>query len=140
MKISAFPALFLIATLTACNSVAVYEPIVDTSNIEDPQQYEVDYAACEDITNRVDYSDEKTKAALKGGALGFGVVGAGVATTLAAGGVVLLPVAAPIYLAATYFGGKASTGKVDAELQEMRATVWNNCLQDKRNKDFSEKK
>ena len=86
MKISAFPALLLIATLTACNSVAVYEPIVDTSNIEDPQQYEVDYAACEDITNRVDYSDERTKAALKGGALGFGVVGAGVATTLAAGG------------------------------------------------------
>ena len=66
-------------------------------------------------------------------------MGAGVATTLAAGGVVLLPVAAPIYLAATYFGGKASTGKVDAELQEMRATVWNNCLQEKGYTVFSAK-
>ena len=72
--------------LSACATIPDYEPIVDTASIEDEAKFQSDMAECKAFTDQVDYSDEKTVAALKGAAVGAGVVGTGVAVTLAAGG------------------------------------------------------
>ncbi len=115
----------------SCATIPDYRPIVDTSSISDMSKYNNDYAECESITNSVDYSDEETLAALKGAAAGVGVVGVGVASTLAAGGVVLVPYVLPIYGLAAVIGGRSNSSKTNQEEQELRAIVWNSCLKDK---------
>ena len=136
MRLSAFlvTALFSVG----CATIPDYEPIVDTSSVTDQGKYQADYKACEDVTNNVDYSDEKTIAGLKGAAVGAGVVGVGVATTLAAGGVVLAPVVLPIYGVAALFGGTWNSSKTNVEEQKLRAIVWNSCLKDKGYKVYSD--
>ena len=136
MRLSAFlvTALFSVG----CATIPDYEPIVDTSSVTDQAKYQADYKACEDVTNNVDYSDEKTIAGLKGAAVGAGVVGVGVATTLAAGGVVLAPVVLPIYGVAALFGGTWNSSKTNVEEQKLRAIVWNSCLKDKGYKVYSD--
>ena len=124
--------------LFSCATIPDYKPIVDTSSVSDSAKYQKDYQECETITNNVDYSDEKTVAALKGAAVGAGVVGVGVASTLAAGGVVLAPVVIPIYAAAALGGGQSNSSKTNAEEQKMRALVWNSCLKDRGYKVFSD--
>tara|TARA_B100000700_G_C14665665_1_gene678402 strand:- start:114 stop:503 length:390 start_codon:yes stop_codon:yes gene_type:complete len=124
--------------LFSCATIPDYKPIVDTSSVSDSAKYQKDYQECETITNNVDYSDEKTVAALKGAAVGAGVVGVGVASTLAAGGVVLAPVVIPIYAAAALVGGQSNSSKTNAEEQKMRALVWNSCLKDRGYKVFSD--
>ena len=124
--------------LFSCATIPDYKPIVDTSSVADSAKYQKDYQECETITNNVDYSDEKTVAALKGAAVGAGIVGVGVASTLAAGGVVLAPVVIPIYAAAALVGGTSNSSKTNAEEQKMRAIVWNSCLKDRGYKVFSD--
>ena len=138
MKIKNYLAPLLIAPLFSCATIPDYKPIVDTSSVTDSAKYQKDYQECETITNNVDYSDEKTVAALKGAAVGAGVVGVGVASTLAAGGVVLAPVVLPIYAAAALVGGRANSSKTNSEEQKMRAVVWNSCLKDRGYKVFSD--
>ena len=108
MNIRNYLSPLLIMQLFSCATIPDYKPIVDTSSVSDSAKYQKDYQECETITNNVDYSDEKTVAALKGAAVGAGVVGVGVASTLAAGGVVLAPVVIPIYAAAAFVGGQSN--------------------------------
>tara|TARA_B100000579_G_scaffold179848_1_gene146565 strand:+ start:816 stop:1268 length:453 start_codon:yes stop_codon:yes gene_type:complete len=137
---------FLSYALSSCASVPDYRPIVDTSNTQqggvtivfDEEKYANDYVECFRITNNVDYSDEKTIAALKGGATGAAVVGTGVATVLASGGVVMLPVVLPIYGAAMLIGGGSNVSATNEEEQKMRAIVWNSCLTERGYKVFSD--
>ena len=117
--------------ISSCATIPDYEPIVDPAMVKDSSKYLVDMQECRKITDDVDYSDEKTKAALKGAVVGAGAVGVAVASTLAVGGVVLLPVVAPIYLLAATIGGKSNSGKTNAEEQRMRAVVWNSCLKER---------
>ena len=133
--INLFAFIFLISS---CATTPDYRPIVDTSSLGDLEKYNQDYAECERVTNNVDYSDAETRAAIKGAAVGAGVVGVGVASTLAAGGVVLAPVVLPIYAAAALVGGQANKNKTNSEEQQMRAIVWNSCLKDKGYKVFSD--
>ena len=128
----------LILQVIACATVPEYKPIVDTAAVTDSAKYQKDYQECKTITDTVDYSDEKTRAALKGAAIGAGVVGVGVATTLAAGGIVLAPVVLPIYGIVALFGGKANKSKTYAEEQNLRAVVWNSCLKDRGYKVYSD--
>ena len=125
------PFLSLLLLGTACSTVPDYEPVVDTSKIQDQEKYRRDLQECKDFTEQVDYSDEETVAALKGAAVGVGAVGTGVAVTLAAGGVVLLPVVLPIYGAAALVGGATNKGLTHKEEQQLRATVWNSCLHER---------
>jgi len=121
-------------------------PVVDTSNIQkngttiifDKEKYTKDYQECQEITNNVDYSNEKTIAALKGAGAGAAVVGTGVATVLASGGVVMAPVVIPIYAAAMLIGGGSNVNATKEEEQKMRAVVWNSCLTDRGYKVFSD--
>ena len=129
---------FLILQLTGCATVPDYKPIIDTSLILDLPEYQKDYKQCETITNNVDYSNEKTIAALKGAAVGAGVIGVGVASTLAAGGLVMAPVVIPIYAAAALVGGTMNKSKTKADEGKMRAIVWNSCLKDRGYKVFSD--
>ncbi len=138
MNIRNYLSPLLIMQLFSCATIPDYKPIVDTSSVSDSAKYQKDYQECETITNNVDYSDEKTVAALKGAAVGAGVVGVGVASTLAAGGVVLAPVVIPIYAAAALVGGQSNSSKTNAEEQKMRALVWNSCLKDRGYKVFSD--
>ena len=138
MNIRNYLSPLLIMQLFSCATIPDYKPIVDTSSVSDSAKYQKDYQECETITNNVDYSDEKTVAALKGAAVGAGVVGVGVASTLAAGGVVLAPVVIPIYEAAALVGGQSNSSKTNAEEQKMRALVWNSCLKDRGYKVFSD--
>ena len=138
MNIRNYLSPLLIMQLFSCATIPDYKPIVDTSSVSDSAKYQKDYQECETITNNVDYSDEKTVAALKGAAVGAGVVGVGVASTLAAGGVVLAPVVIPIYAAAALVGGTSNSSKTNAEEQKMRAIVWNSCLKDRGYKVFSD--
>jgi len=128
---------FLILMLVACATVPDYKPIVDTTVITDFVKYEKDYQECEILTNSVDYSDEKTASAIKGAAVGAGVVGAGAAVSIAAGGIVLAPVILPIYAVAALIGGKRyQSGTIDEE-KKLKAIVWNSCLKDRGYKVFS---
>ena len=138
MNIRNYLSPLLIMQLFSCATIPDYKPIVDTSSVADSAKYQKDYQECETITNNVDYSDEKTVAALKGAAVGAGIVGVGVASTLAAGGVVLAPVVIPIYAAAALVGGTSNSSKTNAEEQKMRAIVWNSCLKDRGYKVFSD--
>ena len=138
MNIRNYLSPLLIMQLFSCATIPDYKPIVDTSSVSDSAKYQKDYQECETITNNVDYSDEKTIAGLKGAAVGAGVVGVGVASTLAAGGVVLAPVVIPIYAAAALVGGRSNSSKTNAEEQKMRAIVWNSCLKDRGYKVFSD--
>lgn len=126
------------ASLMSCATVPEYEPVVDTSQVEDARKYAKDYEECQNFADNVDYSDEKTIAALKGAGVGVGAVGAGVAVTLAAGGVVLLPVVAPIYLAGAWIGGEGNRGATMKQEQAMKATVWNSCLAERGYKVLSD--
>ena len=130
--------LIIILGLFSCATIPDYRPIVDTSSITDRPAYNKDYVDCENITNSVDYTDEETIAALKGAAAGIGVVGVGVATTLGAGGVVLLPYVLPIYGLAAILGSRTNSSKTNKQEQELRAIVWNSCLKDKGYKVFSD--
>jgi hypothetical protein len=138
--------IIFLSTLTACASIPDYRPIVDTSNIKkddytlifDEEKYANDYVDCERIVSNVDYSSEETIAKLKGAAGGVAVVGTGVATVLASGGVVLLPVVLPIYAAAALIGGNSNSSATNAEEQKMRAIVWNSCLTERGYKVFSD--
>jgi len=112
MNLKNFLVPLLILQLFSCATIPDYKPIVDTSSVTDSAKYQKDYQECEAVTNNVDYSDEKTVAALKGAAVGAGVVGIGVASTLAAGGVVMAPVVIPIYLAAALVGGRSNSSKL----------------------------
>ena len=96
MNINRYIPWFCLLLFSGCATIPDYQPIVDTTSIEDEAKFESDMKECEDFTDQVDYSDEKTVAALKGAAVGVGAVGTGVAVTLAAGGVVLLPVVLPM--------------------------------------------
>jgi hypothetical protein len=138
MKLQTIGVYFFVFTLLSCATTPDYKPIVDTTDISDLSQYQEDYLQCERVTNNVDYSDEETVAAIKGAAVGAGVVGVGVASTLAAGGIVLTPVVLPIYAAAALVGGKANRSKTNSEEQNMKAIVWNSCLKDKGYKVFSD--
>ena len=131
-------SLLLLPLFFSCATIPDYKPIVDTSSISDMPQYSKDYVECENITNSVDYSDEETIAALKGAAVGVGVVGVGVATTLGAGGVVLLPYVLPIYGLAAIIGSRTNSSKTNQQEQELRAVVWNSCLKDKGYNVFSD--
>ena len=132
--------------ISSCATTPNYVPIVDTSNIQkngttiifDEEKYTKDYQECQEITNNVDYSDEKTIAALKGAGAGAAVVGTGVATVLASGGVVMAPVVIPIYAAAMLIGGGSNVNATKEEEQKMRAVVWNSCLTDRGYKVFSD--
>ena len=124
-------AVSTIASLTACATVPEYEPIVDTSGVDDMEQYALDMEECQGFADGVDYSDEKTIAALKGAGVGAGAVGAGVAVTLATGGIVLLPVVAPIYLAGAWIGVESNRGATSKQERAMKATVWNSCLSER---------
>ena len=124
-------ALFFSICFFGCATIPDYEPIIDSESITDGEKYQQDMRECREFTDQVDYSDEKTIAAIKGGAVGAGVVGIGVATILAAGGVVLLPVAAPIYGVAALVGGGTNVSKTNKEEQKMRAVVWNSCLKER---------
>ena len=138
MNLKDFLVPLLILQLFSCATIPDYKPIVDTSSVTDSAKYQKNYQECEAVTNNVDYSDEKTVAALKGAAVGAGVVGIGVASTLAAGGVVMAPVVIPIYLAAALVGGRSNSSKTNSEEQKMRAIVWNSCLKDRGYKVFSD--
>ena len=138
MKKTAINLFFFIFIISSCATTPEYRPIVDTSDLSNLEKYKEDYSECERITNNVDYSDAETISALKGAAVGAGVVGVGVASTLAAGGVVLTPVVLPIYAAAALVGGQANKNKTNSEEQQMRAIVWNSCLKDKGYKVFSD--
>ena len=138
MNLKNFLVPLLILQLFSCATIPDYKPIVDTSSVTDSAKYQKDYQECEAVTNNVDYSDEKTVAALKGAAVGAGVVGVGVASTLAAGGVVMAPVVIPIYLVAALVGGRSNSSKTNSEEQKMRAIVWNSCLKDRGYKVFSD--
>ena len=138
MNIKNYLAPLLMLQLFSCATIPDYKPIVDTSSLADSAKYQRDYQECETITNNVDYSDEKNIAAFKGAAVGAGVVGVGVASTLAAGGVVMAPVVIPIYLAAALVGGRTNASKTNQEEQRMRAIVWNSCLKDRCYKVFSD--
>lgn len=127
-----------IISLTACATIPEYEPIVDTSDVDDMEQYALDMEECQSFADSVDYSDEKTISALKGAGVGVGAVGAGVAVTLATGGIVLLPVVAPIYLAGAWIGGESNRGATSRREQAMKATVWNSCLSERGYKVFSD--
>ena len=59
----------LILQVIACATVPEYKPIVDTAAVTDSAKYQKDYQECKTITDSVDYSDEKTRAALKGAAI-----------------------------------------------------------------------
>tara|TARA_Y100000389_G_scaffold128965_1_gene126415 strand:- start:64 stop:525 length:462 start_codon:yes stop_codon:yes gene_type:complete len=140
-----FPIL-LVSFLTSCASIPDYRAIVDTSDIKEgetikifnEEEYANDYINCERVVNNVDYSDEKTKAMLKGAAGGLAVVGTGVATVLASGGVVMLPVVLPIYAIGALIGGGSNKNATREEEQKMRAIVWNSCLTEKGYKVFSD--
>ena len=131
---------------SSCATIPDYKPIVDTSSFVkdgvsqrfDKDKYDKDYQECLEITNSVDYSDEKTVAALKGAGTGAAVVGTGVATVLASGGVVMAPVVIPIYGAAMLIGGGSNVNATREEEQKMRAIVWNSCLTDRGYKVFSD--
>ena len=138
MKKTTINLFALIFIISSCATTPDYRPVVDTGNIADLDKYNEDYAECERVTNNVDYKDAETIAAIKGAAVGAGVVGIGVASTLAAGGVVLAPVVLPIYAAAALVGGQANKNKTNSEEQQMRAIVWNSCLKDKGYKVFSD--
>jgi hypothetical protein len=105
-----------------------YRPVIDPKSVADSQKLEGDLEECRVLSDSVDYSDEKTIAALKGAGVGAGVVGTGVAITLAAGGVVLLPVVAPIYALGMLIGSGSNAGATQKEESAMRAKVWNACL------------
>ena len=98
MNIRNYLSPLLIMQLFSCATIPDYKPIVDTSSVSDSAKYQKDYQECETITNNVDYSDEKTVAALKGAAVGAGVVGVGVASTcfLTAGRVIVKPVSSRV--------------------------------------------
>jgi len=132
--------LIMICTLqiVSCATIPDYKPVVDTSNIKNKTEYSSDVQECENIANSVDYSDQETIASLKGAAAGVGVVGAGVATTLGAGGVVLLPYVLPIYGLAAVIGARSNSSKTNAQEQELKAIVWNSCLKDRGYKVFSD--
>ena len=67
-------ALLLVAS---CATIPDYEPIVDSSSVDDVEKLNRDMAECALVTNRVDYSDEEAVAAIVGaGVGGVAVVGA----------------------------------------------------------------
>lgn len=113
---------------SGCATVPEYRPVIDPKSVADSQKLEGDLEECRVLSDSVDYSDEKTIAALKGAGVGAGVVGTGVAITLATGGVVLLPVVAPIYALGMLIGGGSNTDATQKEERVMRAKVWNACL------------
>ena len=113
---------------SGCATVPEYRPVIDPKSVADSQKLEGDLEECRVLSDSVDYSDEKTIAALKGAGVGAGIVGTGVAITLAAGGVVLLPVVAPIYALGMLVGSGSNTGATQKEESVMRAKVWNACL------------
>lgn len=113
---------------SGCATVPEYNPIIDPKSIVDKETLEMDMTECRVLADSVDYSDEETIAALKGAGVGAGVVGTGVAITLATGGVVLLPVVAPIYALGALIGSGSNSDATRKEERAMRAKVWNACL------------
>ena len=119
--------------LLSCSTVPEYKPVVDISSINAGMDYEKDYLECKEIVENVDYSSEKTAAALKGTAKGVGVAGLVAGTVVAAGGILTGGVAYPVAAAITFAGGSSerSKTKTKAKEQEMIATVWNSCLKNR---------
>lgn len=122
-------AIFSIALLLgACTSTKVYEPVVDLSGVSDLGKYKSDLSECRAYADNVDYSEEKASSAMKGAAVGTGVVAAGAGVVAATGGIVLASVTGPIALVAAGTGALGSSAREGNREQKLRATVYNNCL------------
>lgn len=90
-----------------CSTVQTYKPIADPSSVKDSAKFNGDLNECQVITHNVDYSNEKNRAAFKGGLTGVGTVGAGAAVIASLGGIVLASVALPLAAIAGGVGGVA---------------------------------
>ena len=130
-------SLGIILTLIAsCASIPDYEPIVDTSAVEDTAKYDADMAQCETLTNNVDYSDEEAIAALAGAGVGGAAVVGATAVVLGstggfsalAAGATLSPVVWPLLGAGLLIGSQTNKRKTSEKEQKLRALVWNRCL------------
>ena len=131
-KPAAAIALLLVAS---CATIPDYEPIVDSSSVDDVEKLNRDMAECELVTNRVDYSDEEAVAAIVGaGVGGAAVVGATtvvLATTSGVGALAVGTTFLPLLGAAMVIGGQKNKHKVNAKEQKLRALVWNKCLMER---------
>ena len=116
--------------ISSCSTSPVYKPVVDPNSITD-KNYTEDYELCEKATDQIDYSNEENQAAMRGGLAGLGVVGAGAGIVAATGGLVLAAWALPIAAIGTGIGAIANKGQTDKEEQELRAIVFNKCLENR---------
>jgi len=124
-------SLLIIFGFVGCSTVQVYEPIVDPSSKKDSPTYYKDMNECRTITDSVDYSNEENRAAIKGGLTGVGTVGAGAAVIASSGGIVLASVALPLAAIAGGIGAVTSKNRTEKEEQELRAIVFNKCLENR---------
>ena len=114
-----------------CSTVQTYKPIVDPSSVKDSTKFTGDLNECQVITDNVDYSNEENRAAIKGGLTGVGTVGAGAAVIASSGGIVLASVALPLAAIAGGVGAVTSKNRKSKEEQELRAIVFNKCLENR---------
>ena len=129
-------ALLLVAS---CATIPDYEPLVDSSSVDDVGKLNRDMAECALVTNRVDYSDEEAVAAIVGaGVGGVAVVGATTvviaATASATSGFGVIPAVAafpPLLMAGMVIGAQKNKAKTNAKEQKLRALVWNKCLMER---------
>ena len=109
--------------ISSCATTPDYVPVVDTSDIQkngttiifDKEKYAKDYQECQEITNNVDYSDEKTIAALKG-AEQEQLLNRSCNSPVR--GVVMAPVVIPIYEAAMLIGGGSNVNATREEAED----------------------
>ena len=117
-----------ILILSSC-ATGEYDPqvVVDTSKVENLEQYKIDKAQCTKLASTIDLNTEAASKALAGGAAG-GLAVAGVATAVA--GAVFLP-ALPFIAAGTAAGGGALGYSVKAKERKKRDKILGNCLRDR---------
>lgn len=113
-----------------CSTTATYVPIVDPSSMVN-KDYESDYELCQKATDQVDYSNEENRAAIRGGLTGVGVVGAGAGIVAGTGGIVLASVALPLAAIGGGIAAVTSKNRKSKEEQELRAIVFDKCLENR---------